>query len=292
MRIDLHTHSRVSDGTDTPTELVHAAARAGLDVIGLTDHDTTDGWAEAAVAAAEAGIGLVQGLELSTRYDGHGVHLLGYLPDPTYPPLLDELGRILEGRDGRVERMVHRLNSLGLAITVEDVRAESADAVSTGRPHVADALVRLGHVLDRDEAFSRYLGWGKPANVHRYASDLVEMIRVVTAAGGVAVIAHPWGRSSTRLTEADFAALQEIGLVGLEVDHQDHTPSMRQELRAIALNLGLVITGSSDHHGLGKKGHDLGVNTTDPSELDRLLAAAAASAVASGRRTPEMVRPA
>lgn len=293
MRIDLHTHSRVSDGTDTPTELVHAARAAGLGVVALTDHDATDGWAEAAAAAREVGIGLVPGLELSTHYHGRGVHLLGYLHDPTYAPLRAEIDRILGGRDARVAHMVAKLNESGVAVTVDDVRAESTDAVSTGRPHVADALVKLGVVADRDEAFEHYLSWGRPAFVGRYASELVQTIRSVSEAGGVAVIAHPWGRSgeASRLREEDFAALQAAGLTGLEVDHQDHSPAMRADLRAIATNLGLVVTGSSDYHGLGKKGHDLGVNTTAPDQFALLLERAAASAAASGRRTPEAVLP-
>ncbi|MFT4261843.1 MAG: PHP domain-containing protein [Nocardioides sp.] len=289
MRIDLHTHSRVSDGTDTPTELIHAARDAGLDVVALTDHDTTDGWAEAATAAEEAGIGLVPGIELSTRHGRRGVHLLGYLLDPAYPPLAEELDRILGGRGGRVAQMVSRLNELGLAIEVDDVSAASVDAVSTGRPHVADALVRLGHVADRDEAFSRYLSWGRPAYVGHYAPDLIETIGLVTSAGGVAVIAHPWGRSSEayRLREADLAELQAAGLVGIEADHQDHDGPMRDALRAMARNLGLIVTGSSDYHGSGKKDHDLGVNTTAPDQLAALLDRAAAASAASGRRTPE-----
>ena len=291
MRIDLHTHSRVSDGTESPGDLVRAAQAAGLDVVALTDHDTAAGWAEAAATARDIGIELVRGMEISTLYRGRSVHLLGYLPDPTYQPLADELGRILDGRMDRLPMMVDRLRGLGIEITVDDVLDGSPDAAATGRPHVADALVRLGVVADRTEAFDTLLAGGRPAFVGRYATPLDQAIRLVSAAGGVSVIAHVWGRSRTEQPdEAELAVLQEVGLTGLEVDHQDHGPARRERLRGIARNLGLVVTGSSDYHGTGKTLHDLGVNTTAPEEYHRLLDAAARASAASGRRTPEVVR--
>jgi len=291
VRIDLHTHSRVSDGTDSPSELVRAARAARLDVVALTDHDTSAGWSEAAAAARVEGIELVRGMEISTDHHGHGVHLLAYLPDPTYPPLVEELARILEGRDGRLPTMIARLQELGIDLTLDDVAAVSGDAAASGRPHVADALVAKGVVASRDEAFDRYLSSGRPAYVGRYAAPLVSMIRIVAAAGGATVIAHPWGRSGRgRPDQADLGPLVEAGLAGLEVDHQDHGPVERRELRAIARNLDLVVTGSSDYHGAGKTGHGLGVNTTEAEEYARLLDRAAAASAASGRTTPEVVR--
>ena len=292
MRIDLHTHSRVSDGTDSPTELVAAAAATGLDVVAITDHDSTAGWAEALAAGEEYGVTVVPGIEISTEYDGHGVHLLTYLLDPTLPALVAELDHILAGRSARVPTMVARLQEAGIAITAEDVYAHSADAAATGRPHVADALVALGVVGHRDEAFDRFLAWGRPAFVDRYNTPLERMVRLVTEAGGVCVIAHPWGRSGRHQpSEEQLATLAGIGVSGLEVDHQDHSPRTRAELRAIARELGLIVTGSSDYHGTGKTGHPLGVNTTDPDELHRLLERAAAASAAAGRRTPEVVLP-
>ena len=287
MRIDLHTHSRASDGTDTPSELVRAASRAGLDVLAITDHDTADGWAEAAAAAAELGITLVPGMEISTGLRGRSVHLLGYLPDPTSPALADELARVRSGRESRVPEMLDRLRGIGIEISADDVRAASHGAAATGRPHVADALVTLGVVGDRTEAFDRYLGAGRTAYVDRYAAPLERTIRAVTEAGGVSVIAHPWGRGGLgRPDEATLAHLHEIGLAGIEVDHQDHDPATRDLLRAMARNLGLVATGSSDYHGDGKVDHDLGCNTTDPEEYERLMELAAASAARSERVPP------
>lgn len=276
MRIDLHTHSSASDGTDTPGDLVREAAAAGLDVVALTDHDAMSGWEEAQRAADDVGITLVPGVEISTRFHHRGVHLLGYLPDPTYAPLADELERILDGRTARTPAIVAALREHGVEISEEDVRRESGGSVAAGRPHVADALVRRGVVADRTEAFATLLSPGQPGYVNRYASALEEMIPLVAAAGGVTVVAHPWGRGSRSVLDAEtLAGLKGLGLAGIEVDHQDHAPAARAELRAIARDLDLVVTGSSDHHGLGKVDHDLGVNTTDPEQYERLVSLAA-----------------
>lgn len=275
MRIDLHTHSSASDGTDTPGDLVREAARAGLDVVALTDHDATSGWAEAQAAADEVGITLVPGLEISTVLEHRGVHLLAYLPDPSYPPLVAMLDRILAGRTERTPAMVGALREHGIDITEEDVRREAGGSVAAGRPHVADALVRLGVVGDRTEAFEKLLDPGRPGYRNRFAASLEEMIPLVVASGGVPVIAHPWGRrGGTVLTPDVLASLTDLGLAGIEVDHQDHPPELRERLRRIGTDLDLVMTGSSDHHGLGKRDHDLGVNTTDPEQYERLVSLA------------------
>jgi predicted metal-dependent phosphoesterase TrpH len=254
---------------------VREAAAAGLDVVALTDHDAMSGWAEAREASDEVGITLVPGLEISTRFGHRGVHLLGYLPDPTDPALVLELDRILEGRTARTPAIVAALRAHGIDITEDDVRRESGGSVAAGRPHVADALARLGVVRDRTEAFATLLSPGQPGYVNRYASALEVMIPLVAAAGGVAVVAHPWGRGSRSVLSADtLATLKDLGLAGIEVDHQDHSEADRAELRAIAADLDLVVTGSSDHHGLGKVDHDLGVNTTDPEQYERLISLA------------------
>ena len=286
MRIDLHTHSSASDGTQTPAELVEAARQAGLDVVAITDHDTAAGWDEAAATAVRVGIRLVRGMEISTKHQGHGVHLLAYLPDPTHPALQAELDRIVDGRGSRAPAMLERLVGLGIDIDLDDIAA-----AVPGRPHVADALVRKGVVVSRDEAFERYLNPGRPAYVDRYAASLTAMIATIGAAGGVCVVAHPWGRGRRgSLPPAELATLAAAGLAGIEVDHQDHVdPDVRDELRGIARDLDLVATGSSDHHGLGKNDHELGCHTTTLEEYERLLARAAAASAASGRTTPGVV---
>ena len=293
MRIDLHTHTRVSDGTESPAELVRAAVAAGIDVLGLTDHDTADGWPEAMSAAEEAGLTLVPGIEVSTRHLGRGVHLLAYLPDPTYPPLVEHLDKVLDGRSSRVPAVLERLRDLGIDIDAADVRRAARGTAATGRPHVADALVTLGVVGDRTEAFRRFLNPGMPAYVDRYAAPLVDVLRVVGEAGGVSVVAHPWGRhGSGSLSEETLAGLSGLGLAGVEVDHQDHAPADRDALRAIARNLDLVVTGSSDYHGLGKVDHELGCNTTDPAEYARLMELATSARSTGSVGAPTTGRPA
>jgi predicted metal-dependent phosphoesterase TrpH len=235
----------------------------------------------------------VRGLEISCKLAGHGVHLLAYLPDPTYEPLARELDRILEGRQARLPATLQRLRDLGVDIAEADVRRVAGDAAAMGRPHVADALVEKGVVAHRGEAFDAYLGSQGPAYVVRYAAPLEAMLHTVTAAGGVCVLAHPWAKRHNfdALDEAGLEALKREGLVGVEVDHQDHDPQARDRLRSIARNLDLVVTGSSDYHGSGKQDHELGCNTTDPDQYERLLELAAASAEAAGRRTPGVLVP-
>lgn len=288
MRIDLHTHSLASDGTQTPDELVAAAKEAGLDVVAITDHDGTGGWDEAVETAQRVGIELVRGMEISTKHRGRGVHLLAYLPDPTHPGLRDSLDKIVEGRGSRAPAMLEALQRAGIDISIDDIVAPVP-----GRPHVADAMVRRGIVATRDDAFERYLNPGRPGYVDRYAADLTTTIGTVAQAGGITVLAHPWGRGGRRnLPPEEIATLRAAGLSGIEVDHQDHsTPGVREELRAIARELDLVATGSSDHHGLGKSNHELGCNTTAPAEYERLLERAATASATSRRRTPEVVRP-
>jgi 3',5'-nucleoside bisphosphate phosphatase len=272
VRIDLHTHSNRSDGTDSPTELIENAKAAGLDVVAITDHDCTEGWREASTAAERVGIELIKGIEISCRLDGKSVHLLGYEFDPGNEALVQELRRVIDGRNSRLPATLERLRRLGIGIDAEDVRRWSGNAAATGRPHVADALVELGVVANRDEAFDRFLMPGKPAYVDRYAADLYKTIGLVNAAGGVAVIAHPWSRGSHRvLTPNTFPLLKEAGLAGIEVDHNDHNPEARAGLRQIARELDFVQTGSSDYHGTGKINFDLGGNTTSREQFERLF---------------------
>lgn len=284
MRIDLHTHSDRSDGTLPPGEVVRAAAAVDLDVLALTDHDTATGWADAAAAADEVGVRFVPGMEISSAYAGRSLHLLAYLLDPAHPPLVEALARVLQAREERLPQICAALRAAGIPIRDEDVYAGAGQATAVGRPHVADQLVRMGVVASRDEAFDRLLSPGRPGYVPRYAAPVEEVLPLVAAAGGVSVVAHPWGRHGNRaLGREGLTSLREHGLAGIEVDHEDHGPEQREQLRSLARELDLVVTGSSDFHGAGKTGHDLGCNLTGPEELERLLERAGAAARAAGR---------
>ncbi|HEY6811478.1 MAG TPA: PHP domain-containing protein [Propionibacteriaceae bacterium] len=277
MRIDLHTHSSVSDGTDTPAELVRKARAVGLDVIGLTDHDTFDGLAEAAAEGDELGVQVVRGMELSCSLQGSSVHVLAYGADPASPGLAEEMARVRDGRLGRLAGVLGKLAALGVPVSEAEVMAQVGDSPSVGRPHIADALIKAGHVQDRQEAFDRFLADGGPAHVPRYTIELERGIDLIHRAGGLAVIAHPWGRGREHLLPASVlkTLARDHQLDGIEVDHQDHDAETRRKLRTLADNLGLLATGSSDYHGTGKLDHDLGCNTTDPevfNEMQRRLA--------------------
>ncbi|MFC7796166.1 PHP domain-containing protein [Streptomyces cinereoruber] len=276
MRIDLHTHSTASDGTDSPAELVRNAAAAGLDVVALTDHDTTRGHAEA-IAALPEGLTLVTGAELSCRIDGIGLHMLAYLFDPEEPALLAERELVRDDRVPRARAMVGKLQELGVPVTWEQVARIAGDG-SVGRPHVAEALVELGVVPDVSGAFTPdWFADGGRAYVGKHELDPVEAIRLVKAAGGVTVFAHPLAvKRGQVLPEASIARLAEAGLDGIEVDHMDHDEATRARLRGLAKELGLLTTGSSDYHG-SRKTCRLGEYTTDPEiygEITRRAAGA------------------
>lgn len=268
--IDLHTHSRASDGTDTPAGLMAAAARAGLDVVGLTDHDTIAGWNEAAAAVAATGVSLVRGTEISCTAGGVSVHLLSYLHDPADAALAAGFADSRRHRTSRAEAMVARL-AHDLPITWQDVLAEAAPGATIGRPHIADALVRLGLVADRGEAFAGVLRTDSPYYVRYRAPAAVDAVVAVRAAGGVPIMAHP--RASVRgrvVSDAVICEMIEAGLAGLEVDHRDHTAAERDELAALAARHGLLRTGASDYHGAGKPNR-LGENTTSPEVLAAIV---------------------
>ncbi len=266
MRIDLHAHSSASDGTDAPGDVVAAAAAAGLDVVALTDHDTTAGWDEASESARRHGIDLVLGTEVSARAQGFSIHLLSYLQDPSHSALTDELDKTRSARVARTRAMVELL-AVDYPITWEDVVAQSKDAVVLGRPHIADALVALGIVPDRSAAFDELLRTGGTYHVPHYAPSAAVAVRAIRAAGGVPVFAHPGadGRGAV-VADGVFDQLAAQGLAGLEVNHRDHSPAQRARLSGIAERLGLFVTGSSDYHGDGKPNR-LGENVTDPEVL-------------------------
>ena len=269
MRIDLHTHSNASDGTQSPAEVVSSAAESGLDVVALTDHDTTAGWVEAAEAAAQEGIALVRGIEVSCSYEGISIHLLGYLQDPTAPGLLEELGRARESRENRARRIVERL-ARDVPLTWDDVLKQVKPGATVGRPHIADAMVAKGIVASREVAFAEFLYDGSRYYLSHYAPDPVKAVRLVVEAGGVAVMAHPFasGRGFV-VKDAVIEAMAAEGMAGLEVYHRDHTGAEVQHGLDLAASLGLFVTGSSDYHGQGKP-NQLGENTTDPVVLQQI----------------------
>jgi 3',5'-nucleoside bisphosphate phosphatase len=283
MRIDLHTHSSVSDGTDTPSELVGKARAVGLDVVGLTDHDTFDGLDEAVGQGQRLGIQVVRGMELSCSRRGSSVHVLAYGADPASPGLAAEMARVRDGRLGRLAGVLAKLAELGVPVSEAEVMAQVGESPSVGRPHIADALIKAGHVRDRQEAFDRFLADGGPAHVHRYTIEVDRGIDLVHEAGGLAVIAHPWGRGREHVLPPSVleALARDHGLDGVEVDHQDHDLDTRRQLHTLADSLGLLATGSSDYHGTGKLDHDLGCNTTAPTVFNEMQ-----------RRLAEVARPA
>ena len=271
-RIDLHTHSTASDGTTPPEVLVREARAAGLDVIALTDHDTTGGW-ERAAAALPDGLSLVRGAEISCIADGISLHLLAYLFDPAEPVFAASRLELRDSRTSRAERMARLLEGDGTGVTWARVQQIAGGTV--GRPHVAQALIEQGHVTTVSEAFApEWIGTNGRYWVDKTEVDVLDAVRMVAAAGGVSVFAHP--RASKRgrtVSDQVIVDMAEAGLGGLEVDHVDHDPAVRQELRGLAAELGLLTTGSSDFHGTAKT-VQLGAHTTDEQTYERLVAAA------------------
>lgn len=270
MRIDLHTHSRASDGTQPPAEVMRSAREAGLDVVALTDHDTTLGWAEAVDAAVREGVALVRGIEISCARDGTSIHLLGYLTDPAAPGLTDEITLAREARVTRLERMVALMEADGIPITYAEVLAQVPEGATAGRPHIADALVHKGIFEHRDEAFADWLSNDSRFYVGHYAPDPVRAVELVVEAGGVAVHAHPFVRTAGRtVPDSLIEEMAAAGLGGVEVFHRDHDDDARARGLALAARTGLFVTGSSDYHGTGKYNR-LGENTTTPEVLAQI----------------------
>jgi predicted metal-dependent phosphoesterase TrpH len=256
------------------------AGAAGLDAIALTDHDTVAGMAEAA-DALPAGLMLIPGLELSCRRDGHSVHLLAYLFDPDHPELAAQLSAIRQARVRRAQDMVAKLAELGTGVTWEQVRAIAGGGV-IGRPHIARAMLEKGVIGTFDEAFTAdWIGPGGRAHVSRYALDPAAAVALVSAAGGVSVLAHPLAQTRGWLVPEDLIAeLASVGLSGVEVDHPEHDHSKRTGLATVVRRLGLVATGGSDDHG-ELTGDRIGVEYVGEYELERLLSAASGTPVIS-----------
>lgn len=267
--IDLHTHSTASDGTLPPAELMGAARDAGLSVVALTDHDTTAGLDEAAVALP-TGLSLMRGAEISCTRGGVSLHLLAYLFDPSYQPLIDRLERVVTSRENRAQRMVELLVADGHDVTWEQVRRGAGGTV--GRPHVAKALIDAGLVGSIEDAFTPdWVGTRGRYWAAKEEIDVLEAIALVRVAGGVTVFAHPAAASRGRVVGDDVVEeMAAAGLDGLEVDHPDHPEATRAQVRELARGLGLLAAGSSDFHGTNKPAV-LGQNTTDPAVLDELV---------------------
>ena len=286
-RIDLHTHSTASDGTDSPARLVAAASAAGLDVVAITDHDTTSGWTEAA-AALPAGIRLVRGAEFScVSPTGRGdrdvpVHLLGYQFDPEHPAIVAEQGRLRVERVQRLRRMTAKMAADGYPVDADAVFSLVPVGASAGRPHLARALVAAGVVASVTEAFDTLLYNGSPYYVPKVDTPVRRAIDMVRAAGGATVFAHPLARRRGRVVEpSEIVELAGAGLTGVEVDHPDHSPEDRELLRRLAADAGLIATGSSDYHGTNKT-TPMAAETTAPEALEALLAATTGVEVLTG----------
>ncbi|MET7771226.1 PHP domain-containing protein [Nocardia sp. NPDC005366] len=273
MRIDLHTHSTASDGTDAPAELVRKAAAAGLDVVAITDHDTTSGWAEAVDALPE-GLILVRGMEMSCVGLGEDgwpvpVHLLAYLFDPGDRCFAEERERLRAERIERLRGMAERMREDGLPIDPDAVLASAG--ASAGRPHLARALVDAGIVPNVGAAFARLLAPSGPYYVDKADTPLRHAVEMIASAGGVSVLAHTRARKRGRmLAVEDIRDLAELGLGGLEIDHPDHSAADRAVLTELAAELGLLTTGSSDYHGANKTIR-LGEFGTDPAQFEEIV---------------------
>jgi hypothetical protein len=279
--IDLHTHTTNSDGTDSPHALVNKALSAGISVLGITDHDTTSGWDEA-ITARRAHLLLVLGAEISClTEDGVAVHMLGLLFDGTHVGMQTMLEESRDSRLPRMRRMTELLTADGIEISLEEVFAAMPAGATLGRPHLADALVTKGHISSRDEAFTDLLHNESKYYVTHIAPTPEDAIRVIRSSGGVAVIAHPFAsRRGQTLSAMSFPSLIAAGLNGIEVEHRDHSEAERQQLRGLAAELGMAITGASDYHGTGKM-NSIGENLTDPAQWELLESMADARRVVS-----------
>ena len=246
MSVDLHIHSTMSDGTLTPEEIVREACQKKLTVIAITDHDTVAGVRPALRAAEGTGLAIIPAVEISTDYKNKDVHVLGYCIDLDDAGLAETMRYVRDARLLRAEKIVEKLNGLGVDIALEDVMRES-DGRSLGRPHVAAALVRKGVCHRPQEAFDRFIKRGRPAYVPRYRLTPRDAIRAIEEGRGCPVLAHP----GLGVPDALVHKLAEAGLQGIEAYHTHHTPSQTRRAQRLAEELGLLVTGGTDSHGPG-----------------------------------------
>ena len=268
--IDLHVHTTASDGLCSPDQLVERAAAAGVTTLSVTDHDTVAGLARTADRCAAARIRFVPGIEITAIAGGRDVHMLGYFFDAGHPPLLAFLERQRESRFARLGAIAERLASHGVLVDVaplvDEARRQGGHTV--GRPQVARALVAAGHAADTNDAFERWLGFGKPGFVARAGAPPEEVIAVIHDAGGLASLAHPG------LTQVDarIPALVAAGLDAIEAFHPDHDPATRDRYVALARAHRLLLTGGSDYHGDPAHGLSPGAVTLPAAEWEKLSA--------------------
>lgn len=260
IRVDLHLHTTASDGTMTPTELVDLCAERGLEVIAVSDHDSTEGLPEAQAAAdSRGGLEIIPAIELSADIPGSEIHMLGYFLDVADPVFQRTLAQFREGRSERGRGMVRKLNALGYEIAWERVQEIAGDA-SIGRPHVAAALVEAGYFKYPNQAFDDLIGRSGAAYVERAKLTPEDAVRLLRENGAVPVMAHPTyskvktDRGEVRSLRDTLAGLQEHGLMGVEVFYGDYTPEQVARLKTIADELGLIPCGGSDYHRSGNPG--------------------------------------
>jgi len=279
VKIDLHTHSNFSDGTDRPSELINKALSQGITTLALTDHDTVAGWDEA-IEWLRPGMDLVLGSEISCQTeDGISVHMLGLLFNRENQPLQEMMAATRDNRLGRMERIIAKMNAAAIEITIEEVHAQLSEGATLGRPHLADALVAKGLAKSRDEVFADWLANSSPFYVAHYSPTPEVAIAAIKAAGGVAVIAHPLASLRGRVVSLEsFDSYIAAGLDGIEVKHRDQTLEQQELLLSIATSADLAMTGSSDYHGNGKM-NELAEFTTDPVQWEKLEARANARRV-------------
>ena len=266
--IDLHTHSTRSDGAYEPSELVELAAKRGVRIQALADHDTLAGAAEAIATGERLGVRIIPSTELNTESEWGDVHILGYFLDPADSALEDRLRWLRENRGRRIELMVERLVALGYPISLERVM-EIAKGGSLGRPHLAQALFEAGHVPTYDSAFDTLISKDAPAYVSRVGLTPLEAVQLVVAHGGVPSLAHPF---TVIGLEELMPQLVAAGLVGIETYYGSHPPTMTAICLSLARRYGLVPTGGSDFHGRGDHGAPLGGTFVPPETIGALEA--------------------
>lgn len=284
--VDLHTHSTASDGVYSPSELLQHARDAGLRVLALTDHDTTNGLAEGTEAARAMGIDFIPGLELNTDNGGGEIHILGYFPDLSRPDFQEALQTLRDARERRGQRIVERLNQHGISISWERVREIAQGAV--GRPHVAMALIEAGYAQNVSEAFEKYIGRGRVGYVPRYRLSPFDATRLIDSANGLPVIAHPLTLPGLTTLCEWLPELCAAGMVGLETYYGPYTAENEAELRALADEYHLIPTGGSDFHGPNIHPTPLGGRYVPYEAVEQLKAAAAAR---QGRTPPTFKLP-